>query len=74
MGAIDFGYVGEAPAVFAQVAGPNFVYTAYEIPTPRAEGILVHRETPIKTQADQSRSTKVPMFIGYSSQHYGRAA
>ncbi|WP_421376254.1 hypothetical protein ACOCG7_00160 [Paraburkholderia sp. DD10] len=78
VGAIGFGYVGEAPAVFAQVAGPNFVYTAYEIPTPRAEGILVHRETPIKTQADpkdrKSRSTKVPMFTGYSSQHYRRAA
>lgn len=57
---------------------PNLVYTAYEIPTPRAEGILVHRETPIKTQADpkgrKSRSTKVPMFTGYSSQHYRRAA
>ncbi|SHK21961.1 hypothetical protein SAMN05192548_101653 [Paraburkholderia terricola] len=57
---------------------PNFVYTAYEIPTPRAEGILVHRETPIKTQADPKdrnlRLTKVPMFTGYSSQHYRRAA
>lgn len=52
VGAIDFGYVGEAPPVFAQAAGANFVYTAYEIPTPHAEGILVHRDTPIKTIAD----------------------
>jgi sulfonate transport system substrate-binding protein len=52
VGAIDFGYVGEAPPVFAQAAGANFVYVAYEIPTPHAEGILVHRDAPIKTLAD----------------------
>jgi sulfonate transport system substrate-binding protein len=52
VGAIDFGYVGEAPPVFAQAAGANFVYVAYEIPTPHAEGILVHRDAPIKTMAD----------------------
>lgn len=43
VGAIDFGYVGEVPPVFAQAAGANFVYTAYEIPTPHSEGILVLR-------------------------------
>ncbi|CAB3702731.1 sulfonate ABC transporter substrate-binding protein [Paraburkholderia rhynchosiae] len=52
VGAIDFGYVGEAPPVFAQAAGANFVYVAYEIPTPHAEGILVRRDTPIRTLAD----------------------
>ncbi|MFB9123067.1 sulfonate ABC transporter substrate-binding protein [Paraburkholderia dipogonis] len=52
VGAIDFGYVGEAPPVFAQAAGANFVYVAYEVPTPHAEGILVHRDAPIKTLAD----------------------
>ena len=52
VGAIDFGYVGEAPPIFAQAAGANFVYTAYEIPTPHAEGILVHPDAPIKTLAD----------------------
>jgi sulfonate transport system substrate-binding protein len=52
VGAIDFGYVGEAPPVFAQAAGANFVYTAYEIPTPHAEGILVHPDAPIRTIAD----------------------
>ena len=52
VGAIDFGYVGEAPPVFAQAAGANFVYTAYEIPTPHAEGILVQQTSPIKTLAD----------------------
>ncbi|CAB3747885.1 sulfonate ABC transporter substrate-binding protein [Paraburkholderia solisilvae] len=52
VGSIDFGYVGEAPPVIAQAAGANFVYTAYEVPTPHAEGILVHRDAPIKSVAD----------------------
>ncbi|WP_284507296.1 sulfonate ABC transporter substrate-binding protein [Caballeronia sp. ATUFL_M2_KS44] len=52
VGAIDFGYVGEAPPVFAQAAGADFVYTAYEIPTPRAEGVIVAQDSPIKSVAD----------------------
>ncbi len=52
VGSVDFGYVGEAPPVIAQAAGANFVYTAYEIPTPQAEGILVHRDAPIQSVAD----------------------
>jgi len=52
VGSIDFGYVGEAPPVIAQAAGAKFVYTAYEIPTPHAEGILVHRDAPIQSVAD----------------------
>nr|WP_244818180.1 sulfonate ABC transporter substrate-binding protein [Caballeronia sp. Lep1P3] len=52
VGAIDFGYVGEAPPVFAQAAGADFVYTAYEIPTPRAEGVVVAHDSPIKSVAD----------------------
>jgi sulfonate transport system substrate-binding protein len=52
VGAIDFGYVGEAPPVFAQAAGADFVYTAYEVPTPHAEGVVVAKDSPIKTVAD----------------------
>jgi len=52
VGSVDFGYVGEAPPVFAQAAGANFVYTAYEIPTPNAEGLLVQKDSPIKTVAE----------------------
>jgi sulfonate transport system substrate-binding protein len=52
VGAIDFGYVGEAPPVFAQAAGADFVYTAYEIPTPHAEGVVVARNSPIRTVAE----------------------
>lgn len=51
VGAIDFGYVGEAPPVFAQAAGADFVYTAFELPTPQAEGLLVQQNSPIDTVA-----------------------
>jgi sulfonate transport system substrate-binding protein len=39
VGAIDFGYVGEAPPVFAQAAGADFIY-------------VVAQNSPIKTVAD----------------------
>ncbi len=52
VGAVDFGYVGEAPPIFALAAGANFVYVAYELPSPEAEGILVPKDSPIKSVAD----------------------
>jgi len=52
VGSIDFGYVGEVPPIFALAAGANLVYTAYELPTPKAEGILVSKESPIAKIAD----------------------
>jgi sulfonate transport system substrate-binding protein len=52
VGSIDFGYVGEVPPIFALAAGANLVYTAYELPTPEAEGILVSKESPIAKIAD----------------------
>jgi sulfonate transport system substrate-binding protein len=52
LGSIDFGYVGEVPPIFALAAGAPLVYTAYELPTPEAEGILVPNDSPIRTVAD----------------------
>jgi len=52
VGAIDFAYVGEAPPIFAQAAGTDFVYTAYEVPTPHAEGIVVRQGSPIQHVAE----------------------
>ena len=52
VGSIDFGYVGEVPPIFALAAGAVLVYTAYELPTPEAEGILVSKESPIHEIAD----------------------
>jgi sulfonate transport system substrate-binding protein len=52
LGSIDFGYVGEVPPIFALAAGAPLVYTAYELPTPEAEGILVPKDSPIRTITD----------------------
>ncbi len=52
VGSVDFGYVGEVPPIFALAAGANLVYTAYELPTPEAEGILVSKASPIGKIAD----------------------
>jgi sulfonate transport system substrate-binding protein len=52
LGSIDFGYVGEVPPIFALAAGAPLVYTACELPSPEAEGILVPKDSPIRTIAD----------------------
>jgi len=52
VGAIDFGYVGEAPPVFAQAAGANFVYVGQEEPSPAAEALIVPRNSAIHHVAD----------------------
>jgi sulfonate transport system substrate-binding protein len=52
VGSIDLGTVGEAPPVFAQAAGADLVYVANEPPAPAAEGILVAKDSPLKTVAD----------------------
>ncbi|MGM3307113.1 sulfonate ABC transporter substrate-binding protein [Anabaena sp. WFMT] len=51
-GSVDFGYTGEAPPVFAQAAGTPFLYVAYDPWTPKAEAIIVHKDSPIKSIAD----------------------
>lgn len=68
VGAIDFGYVGEAPPIFAQAAGANFVYVGHEEPAPSAEAILVPKDSPIKSVADL-KGKKVALNKG-SNVHY----
>lgn len=68
VGAIDFGYVGEAPPVFAQAAGANFVYVGHEDPAPRAEALIVQKDSPIKTVADL-KGKKIALNKG-SNVHY----
>ena len=48
-GAVDIGYVGETPPVFAQAGGVPFVYVAADPPAPKAEAILVRKDSPIQT-------------------------
>ena len=68
VGAIDFGYVGEAPPIFAQAAGAGFVYVGYEEPAPHAEALIVQKDSPIKTIADL-RGKKIALNKG-SNVHY----
>jgi len=67
-GAIDLGNTGEAPPIFAQAAGVPFVYVAYEPPAPKAEAILVPRDSALHTVADL-RGKKLALNKG-SNVHY----
>jgi len=68
VGAVDVGYVGEAPPIFAQAAGAQFVYFGYDPAAPRAEAILVTKDSPIKSVAEL-KGKKVALNKG-SNVHY----
>ncbi|MCK1720531.1 sulfonate ABC transporter substrate-binding protein [Bradyrhizobium sp. 141] len=51
VGSVDFGAVGDSPPVFAQAAGAAIVYAAGQ-PITNGQGILVPKESPIRTIAD----------------------
>lgn len=68
VGAVDVGYVGEAPPIFAQAAGAQFVYFGYDPAAPRAEAILVTKDSPIQSVADL-KGKKVALNKG-SNVHY----
>jgi sulfonate transport system substrate-binding protein len=66
-GAIDFGYTGDTPPIFAQAAGVNFVYVA-SIPAPgKSSAILVRKDSGIKRLADL-RGKRIA-FVKGSSAH-----
>jgi sulfonate transport system substrate-binding protein len=52
VGSIDFGTVGEAPPIFAQAAGADLVYVGNEPPASTGEGILIPKNSPIKSVAE----------------------
>ena len=68
VGAIDFGYVGEAPPIFAQAAGANFVYVGHEEPAPAAEALIVPKNSPIQNVSDL-KGKKIALNKG-SNVHY----
>ena len=51
VGSIDYGAVGDSPPVFAQAAGAAIVYAAGQ-PITNGQGILVPKNSPIRTIAD----------------------
>ena len=52
VGAVDIGFVGEAPPIFAQAAGAKFVYIGNDPAAPEAEAVVVPKDSPIRTVAD----------------------
>lgn len=68
VGSIDFACVGETPPIFAQAAGADLVYVASEPPAPKAEKILVQRDSPIQS-FKQLKGKKVGLNRG-SNVHY----
>jgi sulfonate transport system substrate-binding protein len=65
-GAIDFGYTGDTPPIFAQASGVNFVYVA-SIPAPgKSNAILVRSDAGIKNLADL-RGKKIALVKGSSA-------
>jgi sulfonate transport system substrate-binding protein len=52
VGALDLGFTGDTPPVFAQAAGKELVYVAAEPPKPESSAILVLKESPLRTLAD----------------------
>ena len=68
VGSIDLGYVGEAPPIFAQAAGANFVYVGFDPASPQAESLIVPKDSPLKTVADL-KGKRVALNKG-SNVHY----
>jgi sulfonate transport system substrate-binding protein len=65
-GAIDIGYTGDAPPIFAEAAGVDFVYVA-SLPAPgRSSAIVVSDASGIKTIADL-RGKKIAVAKGSSA-------
>lgn len=68
VGAVDVGFVGEAPPIFAQAAGANFVYIGNDPAAPEAEAIVVPKSSTIQRVADL-KGKKVALNKG-SNVHY----
>lgn len=68
VGSIDVGYVGEAPPIFAQAAGAKFVYVGHDPASPRAEALVVPKDSTVRSVADL-KGKKIALNKG-SNVHY----
>ena len=72
-GSIDLGHAGNAPPVFAQAAGVNFVYFANSGPAPKGIAIVVPKGSPIQKPADL-RGKKIAVAKGTNANFFLTAA
>jgi sulfonate transport system substrate-binding protein len=68
VGSVDVGFVGEAPPIFAQAAGAQFIYIGNDPAAPEAEALVVPKDSPIKVVADL-KGRKIALNKG-SNVHY----
>lgn len=66
VGSIDLGSTGDIPPIFAQAAGVDLLYVGSEPPKPKAEVILVPKDSPIHSVAGL-KGHKVAFQKGSSS-------
>ena len=52
VGSVSFGESGEAPPIFAQAANSNLVYIANQPPAPKAEALIVQKDSNIHSIQD----------------------
>lgn len=67
-GAVDVGWTGDAPPIFAQAAGANIVYVAALPSNGAGEAILVPKDSPI-TSVAELKGHKVGVTKGSSAQN-----
>ena len=67
-GSIDFGHAADAPSVFAQSAGVPFRYLAAEPPYPLGIGVLVDKDSPLKS-VGELKGRKVAIGRGWNVQY-----
>jgi len=68
VGSLDFGVTGETPPIFAQAAGADLLYIANEPPDPQGEGIVVPKNSLIRSVKDL-KGKRVALNKG-SNVHY----
>ncbi len=68
VGSIDVGFVGEAPPIFAQAAGARFVYIGNDPAAPKAEALVVPKDSPIRS-VSELKGKRVALNRG-SNVHY----
>ncbi|MFI5409021.1 aliphatic sulfonate ABC transporter substrate-binding protein [Kaistia sp. UC242_56] len=64
--AIDFGWTGDAPPIFAQAAGANLVYVGAAPSNGKGEAIIVKDGSPVKAVADL-KGKKIAVTKGSSA-------
>ena len=68
VGSVVFGEAGEAPPIFAQAANSNLVYIANQPAAPKAEALIVQKDSNIQTVQDL-KGKRVALNKG-SNVHY----